>query len=198
MSLIVYKIGGSLFELPKLADIIRQVLSQRAQCAALLVVGGGATADIVRDWDQRHSLGEETAHELALAAMDLNAALVSRLISGLREVRSVQQIRAAASDNVVGLLCADCFIKSAEAQGHRALEQSWRITSDSIAAWTAGVIAAAELVLLKSAPLPPGISLEDAAREGLVDEAFPQIAGKLPTICWVNARDAKATIEKWI
>jgi dihydroneopterin aldolase len=183
-----------------LPGIVRQVLAQRTQHAALLVVGGGAAVNIVREWDRQHSLSEEISHELALAAMDLTASLVSRLIPGLREVRSIHQVRAAADDHVVGLLCADCFIKSAQAQSRRAvtpLEHSWRITSDSIAAWTAGALAAAELVLLKSVPLPRGISLHDAARDGLVDEAFPEIAATLPAIGWVNARGAQSMIEKW-
>ena len=197
LPLTVYKIGGSLLDLPELPAVIRDVLAQRAQTAALLVVGGGAAADLVRGWDRFHSLGEEASHELALAAMDLNAALLSRLVPGLREVRSVHQVRAAASDNVAGLLCADCFIKSAQAQGHAPLEHSWRITSDSIAAWTARIVAPAELVLLKSVPLPGGLSLPDAARDRLVDEAFPEIAADLPSIGWVNARAATPVIEKW-
>ena len=36
---------------------IRAVLAQRMQHAALLVAGGGAAADIVRDWDRQHRLG---------------------------------------------------------------------------------------------------------------------------------------------
>ena len=193
----IYKIGGSLLDLPELPGIVRDVLAQREQHAALFVVGGGAAANIVRDWDRRHALGEETSHELALAAMDLTAALFTRLIPGLREVRSVHQVHAAAKDNVGSLLCADCFIKSAEAQGHPRLEHSWRVTSDSIAAWTARVVAASELVLVKSVPLPSGISFVDAARDGLVDEAFPELAGAVPTTGWVNARAGKPVIKKW-
>ena len=197
MPLTVYKIGGSLLDLPELPAVVRAVLAQRTQRAALLVVGGGAAANIVRDWDRRHRLGDEIAHELALAAMTLSHALLSRLVPGLREVRSPQQVRAAEADHVVGLLCADCFIKSAQAQGHSTLEHSWRITSDSIAAWTARVVGPAELVLLKSVPLPRGISLVDAAGEGLVDECFPEIAAPLPTIGWVNARAPTPVIESW-
>jgi aspartokinase-like uncharacterized kinase len=191
----VYKIGGSLLDVPELPAIVRAVMAQRSQTAALIVTGGGAAAEIVRDWDHRHHLGDDMAHQLALEAMSFNTALVSRLVPGLREVRSPHQAQWVAADNVVGLLCADCFIKSAQAQGHSPLEHSWRITSDSIAAWTARVLAAAELVLLKSVALPSGISPVDAAREGLVDECFPEIADSLPAIGWVNARAATPLIE---
>jgi aspartokinase-like uncharacterized kinase len=195
--LIVYKIGGSLLDVPELPKVIRDVLAQRPQHAALLVAGGGAAANVVREWDRRHSLGEDAAHDLALEAMNLSAALLSRLVPGLREVRSLCQVRAAADDHVVGLLCADCFIKSAQAQGQPALEHSWRMTSDSIAAWTARAVVASELLLLKSVPLPAGTSLEDAARAGLVDETFPEIAASLPAIGWVNARAETPVIERW-
>lgn len=195
MALTVYKIGGSLLDLPELPAVVRVVLAQRPHHAALLVVGGGAPVEIVREWDCRHSLGEDAAHELALEAMNMGRALLSHLVPGLREVRSPRQVLAAAADNVVGVLCADCFIKSAQTQGHTPFEHSWRITSDSIAAWTARAVAPADLVLLKSVPLPRGISLEDAARQGFVDAAFPEIAAPLPAIGWVNARCPNPVIE---
>jgi aspartokinase-like uncharacterized kinase len=195
--LIVYKIGGSLLDVPELPEVVRTVLAQRTGQSALLVAGGGPAADVVREWDRQHSLGDRTAHELALEAMNLSRALLSRLVPGLREVRSLHQVRLAAAENVIGLLCADCFIKSTQAQGLSGLEYSWKITSDSIAAWTARVVAAAELVLLKSVPLPGGLSPVDAARAGLVDERFPQLADSLPAIGWVNARAPAPVIERW-
>ncbi|HEY3967924.1 MAG TPA: hypothetical protein VGM05_25400 [Planctomycetaceae bacterium] len=194
----IYKIGGSLLDLPSLAAVINHLLARTAPSPALLVVGGGTAAQAVRDWDQAHHLGDDAAHDLAMAAMDLTSLLLARLVPKLRPVRSVQQVRMAADDGVVGLLCADCFIKSSEAQGHSSLERSWRVTSDSIAAWTSRVIGAPELVLVKSVPLPVDISLADAARARLVDEAFPALAQRLPAIGWVNARSQPLLVEHWI
>jgi len=42
------------------------------------------------------------------------------------------------------------------------------------------------------------MSIRDAARQGLVDEAFPEIAASLPAIGWVNARVRGPVIETWL
>lgn len=197
MSLIVYKIGGSLLELPGLPGVVGEVLSQRPQHAALLVAGGGPVADVVRQWDRMHHLGDAAAHELALEAMDLTVSLLSRFFPGARMVRSEQQVLQAVRANTISLLCAGCFIKAAEARGQLPLERSWRVTSDSIAAWTSEVLSASELVLVKSVPLPDRMTAESAARAGLVDECFPELAANLPAIGWVNARSKPPLIEPW-
>jgi aspartokinase-like uncharacterized kinase len=184
-------------DLPEFPDVIRRVLAQRPGNAAVLVAGGGPAADVVRQWDRIHNLGDEAAHELALEAMDLTASLLARFFPEARLVRSKSQLRMAVADGVISILCAGCFLKAAEVQTHAPLEHSWRVTSDSIAAWTAEVVAAAELVLIKSVPVPRGTSLIEATVAGLVDEQFPVVAGNLPLIGWVNARAGKSEIEIW-
>ncbi len=197
-ALAVFKIGGSLFDLPELPEVIQQVLAQRPAIAPLLVGGGGAATDVIREWDRVHQLGEEAAHELALEAMDLTASLLARFFPEARLVRSEQQVRMAVADGAIAILCAGCFLKAAEAQGHAPLEHSWGVTSDSVAAWTAGVLAASELVLVKSVPAPLGLTLAAAARASLVDENFPAIAANLPAVGWVNARSACPKIQPWL
>src|SRR5260221_1160464 len=91
--LTVYKIGGSLFDLPELPDVVGQVLAQRPGNAAVFVAGGGAAANVVREWDRVHHLAEEAAHELALEAMDLTASLLARFFPAARLVRNEQQVR---------------------------------------------------------------------------------------------------------
>ena len=55
----------------------RPALATLAEAGAgsdvLFVPGGGPTADVIRDFDRIHQLGEEQAHWLALAALQLNA-----------------------------------------------------------------------------------------------------------------------------
>lgn len=195
--LVVFKLGGSLLERSNLAEFIRQTISQRPLCGTQLVVGGGRTADLVRDWDRTHFLGEETAHWLALDAMRLNEALVSQLMPELRAVRNARQVASAVADRVPALLCADCFVRWGESTGHPPLPHTWHTTSDSIAAWSAAILGAHELVLLKSVPVPANLSLEQAAEAGLVDPVFPAIARNLPHISWVDGRSEPAVIESW-
>ncbi len=195
--LVVFKIGGSLLDLPELSDVVRQLVDQRPESTVLLVAGGGAAADVVRTWDRVHQLGEASAHELALEAMDLTASLLARFVPEARLVRSPQQVQMATAEGAHSILCAGCFIKAAEARGHAPLEHTWRVTSDSIAAWAADVLSASELVLVKSVPVPRGLTLVEAAQAGLVDEGFPAIAENLATVGWVNARSMQPRIEKW-
>jgi hypothetical protein len=52
------------------------------------------------------------------------------------------------------------------------------------------------LVLVKSAALPPGAPAS-AAAAGLVDVHFPQVAGSIARLGWVNLRADRPTIETW-
>lgn len=195
--LVVFKLGGSLLERPGLAALLRAILAQRENSGALLVVGGGRTADLVRDWDRNHTLGDEVAHWLALDAMRLNEQLVQILLPEARPVRSAQQVAAALADRAPALLCADCFVRWGESAGYPSLPRSWKTTSDSIAAWTAELLTASELVLIKSVSLPASLSPDEAAAEQLVDPVFPAIAKRLPRISWVNGRADSPRIEPW-
>ncbi len=57
------------------------------------------------------------------------------------------------------------------------LPRSWDLTSDSLAAWLAGQLGAAALVLVKVAPLRPGpLALDALVRDAIVDPLFPTYA----------------------
>ncbi len=53
-----------------------------------------------------------------------------------------------------------------------AIQASWDITSDSLAAWLAGVLSATELILVKSAIIDPRLSLPQLAKQNIVDKGF--------------------------
>src|SRR5262245_4658376 len=73
----VWKVGGSLFDLPDLAPRLMRLLSSATNQRTLLVPGGGVAADLVRNWQQHTGISDESAHWLALRAMDFNAHLLS-------------------------------------------------------------------------------------------------------------------------
>ena len=192
------KLGGSLLDLPNLADQIRRLAKLRAGNSLLFVVGGGAAADLVRHWQPLQNLSDEQAHWLAIDAMGLNEELLQTIVPELRLVRSGPQFVAACKDEVAALLCASCFVRWGEAHELERLPRSWQVTSDSIAAWTAQAVGADELVLVKSRPLGRQITAEQAVAEGLVDEFFPNYASSLPRVSWCNARDEQLRIEHWL
>ncbi len=200
---VVYKIGGSLLSLPDLAARIRAVLQQQSGTQPLLVAGGGRTADLVRDWDEIHQLGDETAHWLALRSLTLNQALLLELLPNARIVTD----RAAAADawtaGHLPIICAHSFLRAEE---HRLREEepgaclphNWDVSSDSVAAWIALNWPASELVLLKSTDMPNGCNIETAATDGFVDGYFPILGRRVNRISWVNARRMPPTMAKRI
>jgi aspartokinase-like uncharacterized kinase len=162
--LAVVKVGGSLYDLPDLGLRLRAWLKALPWPRVLLVPGGGPTADIIRDFDRTHALGETAAHGLALRSLTLNAWFLSALLGV-----SVWDAAGAFVDEGVCILDAQAFCAS-DTSG--ALPACWETTSDSVAARVAVVLGAEELVLLKSVTLPEPGDWWEAGQQGFVDPLF--------------------------
>jgi aspartokinase-like uncharacterized kinase len=174
--LVVAKVGGSLFDLPDLRQRLTAWLAELGNRTVLIVPGGGRGADVIRQLDQTHHLGEQAAHLLALKVLTVNAHFLAGLL-GAPMVCSVLGTK-----DPVRVLDASAFCNAS------AIEHSWRVTSDSIAAHAAAG-GGSELVLLKSRDLPPAMTWAVAASNGLVDEAFPElVSGSGIRVSWVNLR----------
>jgi aspartokinase-like uncharacterized kinase len=164
---VVVKVGGALLAHGDHFAAALDTIDAAAGDRRLLVVpGGGPFADAVRDVDRRLHLADETAHWMAVLAMDQYAHLiVDRLAHGVL-VADRDAIGAALDAGHVPVLTPFAWLRHVDPLPH-----SWDVTSDSIAAWVAGELGARRLVLIK----PPG-----ARRSGaeLVDAHFSQA---LPT-----------------
>jgi aspartokinase-like uncharacterized kinase len=203
----VVKVGGSLLQFDCLAKALGQWLQRHADCRNVLLVGGGALADWVRETDRRFALGDEAAHWLAVGTMSVTAQVVSHLLSHVPSVRLTwdwdEPLRA--DDDGDGpndwILDPRDFLRRCEPDlPGRVLSRSWRTTSDSIAARLATLYRADELVMLKScsAPTQPSLPaqpapqasgwLEQLAAGGYVDEDFPLAAVDLPRVRFVDLR----------
>jgi aspartokinase-like uncharacterized kinase len=193
----VCKLGGSLLDWEGLPGALAWIERQWPGQPLVLVVGGGQTADLVRHWDRLFHLGEERAHWLALESLALNESLATELWPRLRPARNRAQVEAAHRDGVPALICASCFVRWGERQAAPPLPHTWQVTTDSIAAWVAQLVDAGELVLAKSVDLPAGCTVTEAAAQGLVDEYFPQLAGGVPRLSWVNLRNEVPTVVPW-
>src|SRR5688572_9957408 len=81
---IVVKIGGSLLGDIEQLDTALSAITRAAQSKRLLIVpGGGAFADVVRDVDRRIGIPDDAAHWMAILAMDQYAHLLAaRLPAG--------------------------------------------------------------------------------------------------------------------
>ena len=154
--MIVGKVGGSLYDDPRLGPALRTWVSEQPE-PVLLVPGGGAFADAVRELDRVHRLGEEAAHWLAVASLAAPEQFLRRMLA----------------DTPVAVLDVRAFCQS-----DHALPHTWAVTTDSIALRAAVVGNATRLVLLKSTDIPPDTSWETAAARGWVDPHFPVLMGE--------------------
>jgi 5-(aminomethyl)-3-furanmethanol phosphate kinase len=174
---VVWKLGGSVLSRPEFRQRLTDWLRYWPDSESVWLVGGGVAADAVREWDRVHQLGDETSHNLALSAMDFNAELVCRLLPGAVLVRSGPELEEALARRCPAVLCAGDFVAWAEQESHERLPRSWQLTSDSLAAWSVRQIRAERLVLVKSIAVCAGTSLDELAREGVVDPLFPEFFG---------------------
>ena len=140
----VVKVGGGLGRVGG-DDALRalcRALGEAARTEALLVVpGGGAFADVARDYDRRFALGDATAHRLAILAMDQFGGVLAALIPGAEATTRLEDAR---RGRPAVLLPAELLLREDP------LPASWEVTSDSIAAWVAGAAGAGRVVLVKS------------------------------------------------
>jgi len=184
----VYKIGGSLLDLPDLAERVDRMLAHSARGRALLIAGGGPTVNLVRRWDNVHKLGQHRAHALALAAMQLNEALLVELLPRAELVADRSQAEQSWRIERLPILSARAFLEREEPLADLPLPHHWDVTSDSLAAWIAIRWPADALVLVKSIAAPQS-SLEGASdTPAAVDAHFRKLAPLLPAIGWVNLR----------
>jgi aspartokinase-like uncharacterized kinase len=180
----VFKLGGRLLDLPDLTERLRTLI-QQTSAKPLLVVGGGAAADLVRRWETIHCLDSSTTHWLAIQAMEFNESLIESLLPEAVSVALQMEAERVWNQGGIALLNAFSWLK-AEHESEASLPHSWDVTSDSIAAYAAIRFRAAGLMLLKSLDCPDGFPSSNSLGEPLVDAHFHHLAPKLPRIAWCN------------
>lgn len=174
----VVKLGGSLGDSPTLVPWLRTLKSS----GVAIVPGGGEFADTVRRAQERRAFGDEAAHAMAILAMAQYGLMLKGLEPALETARDPAAVRTVLEGG-----------KSAVWLPHPddiAVNPGWEVTSDSLAVWLAGKVGAGDLVLIKSAPLPPvEASVGAAQASGLVDQAFGRFLRAGKTRVWLCHRD---------
>jgi aspartokinase-like uncharacterized kinase len=189
MPLVIYKLGGSLLALNDWPDRLRRLWSNRPrEESKLLVVGGGPATDLVRDWDRRFALSDESAHELALESLRLTERLAAEMLPECRTVRSPADV--SRLDGQPGLVSVRDFLDRCETPQHP-VPRRWDFTSDAISAWIGLVLHVDELVLLKSTFPDRKLFLDELAAGDFVDREFPRWAEPLPRLTWHDLRSGQ-------
>lgn len=166
---IVVKLGGSVV---RSAELTRWLDTIAAAPRPIVVVpGGGALADEVRACQSRLGFGDASAHRMALLAMDQLAWAVAGLRQGFTVGATEGELRAALGRGAIAVWAPYALIAE-----RTDIEDSWRLTSDSLALWLAGRIGAERCYLIKSIARPrTQASASQLAQDGIVDAAFPDM-----------------------
>jgi len=182
----VVKVGGSLAEDPASLASLCQELSVLAKAHGILIVpGGGEFADTVRKFDKTYSLSNMVAHKMAILAMDQYGFFLSDITPNSYVSHSLKEI----SNSVKGML--PIFLPSKLMFREDSLEHSWDVTSDTIAAYIAGLLHAEKLILVTDVD---GIFSEDPKKN--VDTKFIEELSAEELLGWNKRTSVDKTLPK--
>ena len=190
----VLKIGGSLGRSNKLEELMHRLSELGPKYGILVVPGGGVFADAIRNYDQQFGLDRHASHWMAILAMDQYGHLLSSLIQNSELVQGLTDARKVlAQGRVPVLLPYDLLYQS------DAIPSSWDVTSDSIAAWVAGLAAAQQLILLKRVDgLFTGDPGNEADVELLETINLKQLAGCRGVDRYLASILSKNRLDMWV
>jgi aspartokinase-like uncharacterized kinase len=133
MDAVVVKVGGSLALHPEKLKALCTKLNETSKKHKLIIVpGGGEFADAVRAYDKRFNLTPQTSHRMALLAMDQYGFALSDLMPSSCTVNKFEDLQKAWDAGRLPVLLPSNFLFSDDW-----LENSWDVTSDSIAVYIA-------------------------------------------------------------
>ena len=157
--LTVLKVGGAVCRDPDTRRLALAAVRRLAQERRILVVpGGGTAADEVRMAQRAQGFSEDIAHWKAILAMDQLGRSIAADLEGAQLIHLRNEVGPVHHAGKVPVLAPHTWMRASDPLPH-----SWDITSDSIAAYIAGVLDARELILVK--PI-------DGPVNALVDRGF--------------------------
>jgi 5-(aminomethyl)-3-furanmethanol phosphate kinase len=134
MNATMLKVGGSLALFPQKLRGLCKILSEVSENYPLVVLpGGGEFADAVRTLDERFKLSCWVSHRMSILGQDQYGFLLKDLISNAVEVSTFEE-----TQRVLDCKKLPVFLPSKLFFSEDPLENSWDVTSDSIAAYIAG------------------------------------------------------------
>jgi len=162
----VLKLGGSLYHTPQLMPWLQAIADLASP--PVVVPGGGPFADSVRLAQKHLSFDNATAHRMAILGMEQMGHMLCSLQPGLQGVADPDAMLTALHNGKVPV-----WLPGAMTQDTSDLTMDWDVTSDSLAAWLAGQLAADGVVLVKSAELESGeFPLTELQDQGVLDKGM--------------------------
>jgi aspartokinase-like uncharacterized kinase len=144
MDATIVKVGGSLASYPEKLRALCIKLSEISTKRKLIVIpGGGELADLVRDLDKRFNLSRMTSHRMAILSMDQYGFLLSDLMPQSCSVSQLKNLQKTIDSGKVPVFLPSILLLSKDQ-----LENSWDVTSDSIAVYIAGQLRISKVLLV--------------------------------------------------
>jgi len=184
----VLKVGGSLAENPTSLTKLCRKLSDLAKDNRIVIVpGGGEFADTVRKLDKTYGLSDVVAHKMAIVAMDQYGLFLSDITPNSYVSHSLEEISNPVKDKVPIFLPSQLMFREDP------LENSWDVTSDTIAAYIADKLHAKKLVLVTDVD---GIFAQDP-KQNLDTKLIEELSAK-ELLGWNRRTSADKTLPKMI
>lgn len=180
----IVKLGGSLAYSPYLRAWL--AACRNAHRAIIIVPGGGPFADAVRDAQARMGLSDSAAHRMALLAMAQFGEALASLEPGFMVAQGFEGLELALEEGATPI-----WVPLELVSGGMGIEESWDVTSDSLAAWLATALGARTVVLVKQvSPTSDTVSADEMSELGVADRAFPAFATRAGLdVIWLGVQD---------
>lgn len=159
----IVKLGGSLYHTAELKSWLDLLLAYSHHEAVVIVPGGGPFADMVRQAQALHHFDDQHAHHMALLAMAQYGLLLHALLPTALTIKTPADVPAACQLSI--WLPDDKMLQADE------LQQSWHITSDSLALWFAQQHPQSKLSLVKCVSVDTG-DITVLSEKGIIDQGF--------------------------
>jgi 5-(aminomethyl)-3-furanmethanol phosphate kinase len=179
LNVTIVKLGGSLAYSPQHDAWLAALASWGGPL--ILVPGGGPFANAVRDAQHWMGFDDIAAHRMALLAMEQFAVALGSYSEVFALAASRRDMDAAIRTKKIPIWLPSLMTLAAPD-----VPISWDVTSDSLAAWLAGIYAAPRLLLIKSRDLTGPISTGDVAAQDIVDPLFPHFAARSRAAVWIT------------
>ncbi len=185
----VIKLGGSLLTRPSLLRDLEHWFANAPPAIDLVVVGGGELIDAIRNLDAIRPGNAAATHWRCVALLEFTFEIVRSWFPEWNVIESPDvfesprafesQLHERLAPSVPTLVSVGAYYRAGiESE----LPEDWRTTTDAIAALLAAQVEARTLVLLKSCEVDPAASIEQLADQGVIDQAFPLLARRIPEV----------------
>jgi dihydroneopterin aldolase len=181
----IVKLGGSLARSPQREAWLATLIAWGGPL--IVVPGGGPFAMSVRRAQDSLGFDDAAAHRMALLAMEQFA-----IALGAHSDVFVLAASCGAMDDALQAGKIPIWLPSAMALAAANLPASWDLTSDSLAAWLAGIYGARRLLIIKSCDVAAPVSARELAADRIVDPLFARFAAESRADVWIAGPAALA------